>query len=86
MHERQPIPGGMRPSFIRIGHLVGEAATLSNLNLYRGHMQPTHADAILTRHEVAGWLKVRPRQVERLRIPCIDLGRKSTVLLTAFAT
>ena len=34
-------------------------------------------NAILTREEVAGWLKVRPRQVERLRIPCIDLGRKT---------
>ena len=29
-------------------------------------MQPAHADAILTRDEVAGWLKLRPRQVERL--------------------
>ena len=40
-------------------------------------MQPAHADAILTRDEVAGWLKLRPRQVERLGIPCIDLGRKT---------
>ena len=40
-------------------------------------MQPGNANAILTREEVAGWLKVRPRQVERLRIPCIDLGRKT---------
>jgi len=40
-------------------------------------MQLGHANAILTREEVAGWLKVRPRQVERLRIPCIDLGRKT---------
>ena len=40
-------------------------------------MQPAHADAILTRDEVAGWLKLRPRQVERLRIPHIDLGRKT---------
>ena len=40
-------------------------------------MQLGHANEILTREEIAGWLKVRPRQVERLRIPCIDLGRKT---------
>jgi hypothetical protein len=32
---------------------------------------------ILTRDEVAKWLKVKPRQVERLRIPCLDFGRKT---------
>ena len=35
-------------------------------------MQPAHADPILTRDEVAEWIKLRPRQVERLRIPHID--------------
>jgi len=40
-------------------------------------MQQPQADAILTRDEVAGWLKLRPRQVERLGIPRIDLGRKT---------
>lgn len=35
------------------------------------------ADAILTRDEVAEWLKVRPRQVERLGVPCLDLGGKT---------
>ena len=40
-------------------------------------MQPGNANAILTREEVAGWLKIRPRQVERFRIPCIDLGRQT---------
>jgi hypothetical protein len=34
-------------------------------------------DAILTRDEVAGWLKVRPRQVERLGVPVLDLGPKT---------
>ena len=34
-------------------------------------------DAILTRAEVAAWLKVKPRQVERLGVPCLDLGRKT---------
>lgn len=34
-------------------------------------------DAILTRDEVAAWLKVKPRQVERLGVPCLDLGRKT---------
>ena len=33
--------------------------------------------AILTRDDVASWLKVKPRQVERLGIPCVDLGRKT---------
>lgn len=38
---------------------------------------PPAPDAILTREEVAAWLKVRPRQVERLGIPVLDLGRKT---------
>lgn len=40
-------------------------------------MQPADPNAILTRDEVAGWLKVKPRQVDRLGVPCIDLGRKT---------
>ncbi len=40
-------------------------------------MSKDPADLILTRDEVAQWLKVRPRQVERLGIPCIDLGKKT---------
>ncbi len=38
---------------------------------------PPAPDAILTRDEVADWLKVRPRQVERLGVPYLDLGRKT---------
>lgn len=38
---------------------------------------PPAPDAILTRDEVAAWLKIRPRQVERLGVPCLDLGRKT---------
>jgi len=38
---------------------------------------PPAPDAILTRDEVAAWLKIKPRQVERLGVPCIDLGRKT---------
>lgn len=34
-------------------------------------------EGIMTRDEVATWLKVAPRQVDRLGIPCIDLGRKT---------
>ena len=60
----------------RTGRDFREATTLEDRN-YGGRMQPAHADAILTRDEVAGWLKLRPRQVERLGIPCIDLGRKT---------
>ena len=32
---------------------------------------------VLTLQEVAAWLKIRPRQVLRLGIPCIDLGHKT---------
>lgn len=32
---------------------------------------------ILTRDEVASWIKVRPRQVERMGVPCLDLGRRT---------
>lgn len=32
---------------------------------------------ILTRDQVANWLKVRPRQVERMGVPCLDLGRRT---------
>jgi len=39
-------------------------------------MTPT-PDAILTRDEVAALLKIKPRQVGRLGVPCIDLGRKT---------
>jgi hypothetical protein len=38
---------------------------------------PPAPDDILTRDEVAAWLKIKPRQVERLGVPCIDLGRKT---------
>jgi hypothetical protein len=34
-------------------------------------------DTILTRAEVAAWLKIKPRQVERLGVPCLNLGRKT---------
>jgi len=40
-------------------------------------MSPPFAEAILTRDEVAAWLKVKPRQVERLGVPYLDLGRKT---------
>jgi hypothetical protein len=38
---------------------------------------PPFSDAILTRDEVADWLKVRPRQLERLGVPCLELGHKT---------
>ena len=40
-------------------------------------MLPVDAYSILTRDEVAEWLKVHPRQVERLGVPQLDLGRKT---------
>ncbi len=38
---------------------------------------PRAPDDILTREEVARWLKVRPRQVERLGVPVLALGAKT---------
>jgi hypothetical protein len=38
---------------------------------------PPAPDSILTGREVATWLKIKPRQVQRLSIPCVDLGRKT---------
>ena len=31
----------------------------------------------MTRDEVAACLKVAPRQIERLGMPCLDLGKKT---------
>ncbi len=36
---------------------------------------PEHV--VLTREEVAAWLAIRPRQVERLGIPSLNLSRKT---------
>jgi hypothetical protein len=33
--------------------------------------------AVLTAAEVAEWLKIKPRQVQRLGIPCKRLGHKT---------
>ena len=41
------------------------------------------ADSILTRAEVASWLKVTPRQVDRLGVPACRLGRKTVRYLRA---
>jgi hypothetical protein len=38
---------------------------------------PPTPDSILTRDEVAAWLKLKPRQVERLGVPFLNLGRKT---------
>lgn len=40
-------------------------------------MLPPAPDSILTRDEVASWLRVKPRQVERLGVPALNLGRKT---------
>ena len=34
-------------------------------------------DEVLTRDEVAAWLKVRPRQLGRLGVPALRLGAKT---------
>lgn len=46
------------------------------------HSTPTDT-TIMTAIEVASWLKVKPRQVERLGVPCIPLGRKTVRYLKA---
>lgn len=38
---------------------------------------------ILTLQEVAAWLKIEPRQVLRLGIPCCDLGHKTKRFMEA---
>ena len=35
------------------------------------------SDPMMTPDEVAAWLKVKPRQVQRLGVPCVDFGRKT---------
>jgi len=45
-----------------------------------GGQQPESLESqaqILTQQEVAAWLKIHPRQVQRLRIPCLNLGHKT---------
>lgn len=39
-------------------------------------MTPAPTD-VLTRDEVAAWLKIQPRQLGRLGVPCLCLGRKT---------
>jgi hypothetical protein len=38
---------------------------------------------VLTRAQVADLLQVRPRQVDRLGVPCLDCGHKTKRYLTA---
>jgi len=44
-------------------------------------MKPTPAAPespdVLTRDEVAAWLKVKPRQVDRFHVPAVHLGHKT---------
>lgn len=53
----------------------------AGLRLRDGQGAPVTAgpssDAILTREQVATWLQVRPRQLDRLGVPCLDLGHKT---------
>ena len=34
-------------------------------------------DEVLTKGQVAEWLKVNPRQLDRMGVPCLDLGHKT---------
>ena len=49
----------------------------------RQTLPATSDTTVLTRAEVAAWLKLKPRQVERLGVPCIPLGRKTVRYLRA---
>jgi hypothetical protein len=40
-------------------------------------MAASRSTEIMTKDEVATWLKVKPRQVERLGIPCLNFGHKT---------
>jgi len=42
-----------------------------------GHAATNQLDGILTPKEVAAWLKVRPRQLGVLGVPCLDWGHKT---------
>jgi len=46
-------------------------------------MTPALRSDILTLQEVAAWLKITPRHVLRLGIPCCDLGHKTKRFLEA---
>ena len=46
-------------------------------------MTRTEPGTVLTRDDVARWLKVLPRQVERLGIPVLDLGHRTKRYLAA---
>lgn len=37
----------------------------------------TPPEEILTRDEVARWLKVKPRQLERMGVPVVHLGHRT---------
>ena len=63
-----------RQSAIWLGVEIGAQRTTKPL--FQARMTPAVAD-ILTREDVAAWLKVEPRQVERLGVPCLLLGRKT---------
>src|SRR5438309_1825137 len=74
---------GRRPSllvptqpFVVVGERTVSTTQKQALEEQRNRAVPAASD-ILTRDEVAAWLKVKPRQVERLRVPCLDLGVKT---------
>jgi len=39
--------------------------------------RPDPLGAVLTREQVAEWLQVRPRQLDRMGVPYLDLGHKT---------
>ncbi len=46
-------------------------------------MTPTPTKDLLTAEEVAEWLQIEKRQLERFGVPCIYLGHKTRRYLTS---
>ena len=72
--------GGRHP----FSPLQGKGVSLTSRAERLHTLAPASSESeVLTRTEVAAWLKVKPRQVERLGVPCIALGRKTVRYLRA---
>ncbi len=48
-----------------------------------GQQSADQLSRVLTKEQVAGWLQVRPRQLDVLRVPCLNLGHKTKRFLAA---
>jgi hypothetical protein len=51
-----------------------------------GALKNPAGEEILTREECAAWLKVRPRELTRLGVPCVPLSKKLVRYIRADVT